>query len=216
MKIYYHAGLKKHVREDEGFTIAGVRSVPGWLRHASQEQILARGFVQVVTQTAKRDPDYWVEAGEVLDELVRTVTYAPRDLQTVKDESRARIDADAGTTRMSYLPGAGVEQEYLLTETQAREWVAAYNEAVIQPEVALPAPPASVADWADAAQKEPMEAANEIILKADQLKYVLSLIRGIRLKAKALVDASISVEEVENIVNGCKADLSNLKDTSGS
>jgi hypothetical protein len=129
-------------------------------------------------------PSYTIEPTRVL----QTWTVTPRDLATVKAETKVRIDEAAETARLRYITaGAGQALEYQEAAEEAARYAATGGAG------AYPMLQASV----EAGEAPDLATAATLIgARENAWATIGANIRKLRLTAKRAVDAAISVDEV--------------------
>lgn len=129
-------------------------------------------------------PSYTIEPTRVL----QTWTVTPRDLATVKAETKARIDREAEEARLRYITGgAGQALEYQEAAEEAARYAATGGAG------AYPMLQSSV----EAGEAPDLATAATLIgARENAWATIGANIRKLRLTAKRAVDAAISVDEV--------------------
>jgi hypothetical protein len=94
--MFYCTTENKYIPEQTPFTVDGTGYPSDWLNHASADDKVALGLVEVTYQgTREDDRFYWV--GENRSGAVISYTNTPKDLAPLKTQWKAQINQNAYT-----------------------------------------------------------------------------------------------------------------------
>jgi len=128
----------------------------------------------------------------------------PLPLADLKKRLQASVDRKAGQVRTRFVsPGLLVDQEYLSAEAAAQVWKNAGEPSdSVPPEVQC---------WADASGMTASEAAQDIIDTSGEWRTVLSIIRAMRLQAKANIGNAGTNSDAQAAHDAAVADMDALE-----
>jgi len=92
--MFYNAAENKYIQEGTNFTLNGVQYPASWLNQSTPEQKTEVGLEEVIaTNSPADDRYYWVSSN--LDGATLTYTNTPKDLDQVKANAIAQVNASA-------------------------------------------------------------------------------------------------------------------------
>ncbi len=118
----------------------------------------------------------------------------------LRNTSKVAIDSLANDVYSIYVPSAGLLKEYQQAEDDAKAYMA--NPAIV---------PQSITSWAVPKGWTNEQAAQDILLSAAKLRYVMSKIREVRLMFKSLIDSAAGMPEINAVTQTGIATLNKLK-----
>jgi hypothetical protein len=126
------------------------------------------------------------------------------DLAALKAAALVRIDAEAEAARLAFVTGgAGQALEYQATEVEGRAAVAAAAAGETLDPAAYPFVAAEASAFAEVGiVVSLLEAAQQVVVQADQWAMVGSLIKALRRGAKLRVEAAANPAEVIAAASG--------------
>jgi hypothetical protein len=185
-RVVYNAGI------GETITVTGLPSGV-WVKCDNQEPFLVENGAVTVQQPGNNDVMLMHIVGKSM--MNNSITLLWSDLGALKTKSKGRIDKSAEAARSRVITvGSGQAMTYIRKAEAARLFIAG---------VALTdAQTLRLQDEATRLSITIEEAAQQIVMIADQWEAIDAQIDSMRLSSKAAIDAAISGTEVDDVMNG--------------
>jgi len=179
------------------FEYDGIQYASNWFETSSPEDRSMLGIVET-PDTPKPDERFF----DVQEQPDGTYVSTVRDLVPVKERFKTDIDITCGNLR-SQVVSAGdfVAEEYRVAYEESIEFKAAGYSGVV---------PQSIMTWSIVSGNSTQWAADDIIATRNQYVSVLNMIRDVRLKSKAAIDAAVTPDDILAVVNSASASFASL------
>lgn len=184
------------------FECDGVQYPANWFETATQEEKAAVGITEVPDEPMPDDRFYHVQENS---DGTRTTNLKNMDM--VKTQFKNSIDLTSGSLRAKVVSmGDFVAEEYRVAYDEALNFKAAGYAGTV---------PQSILTWSQVSGNTAQWAADDIISTRNQYVTILNIIRDVRLKSKAAIEAATTPEGILAAVDAANASFISISSSLG-